>query len=191
MPKSSTLAATGPSPRPPLTVASAGPHHRSHHRTTVLALLLGLLGCSSWAQTPVTGTASQPDANGAYTITLDIEQHMPVWVGAKSYSELHFRYLLPPNHTIRRIRTFYAVGRGHIFEGHLLITANDYMLVARGPHKERTESFDAWQTDAANYTSGDGVTYLDVFALCAPTFGRKVQFHVGAVIEVVPAATTE
>lgn len=162
------------------------------HPVGLISAMLLLLGCAAQAQTPITGTESQPDATGAYTITLDIEQYMPIWVSASSYSEQHYRYNLPPNLTIRRIRSFYAVGRTHVFEGHLLVTANDFMLLTRGPHKESgLTNYDAWQVHDVAYTSGASGAYLDVFALCAPTGSRKVQYHVGLVVEVVPAATAQ
>ena len=75
------------------------------------ARLVALLTMALWlawmpqaeAQTIVTGTASPPDATGAYTIALDLEGYMPVSVKKGSAWEEHYVYYLPPDLAIRRI----------------------------------------------------------------------------------------
>lgn len=135
------------------------------------------------AQLAITGSVSQADANGSYTVVLDIPA-MPVSVGVGSEWAAEYTWRLPAGHTIKRVRTFFAVDRGNLFEGHLMILAGDYYLATRGPHKENISTYDAWEVEDASYKAGAGGADVNVYALCRPTVAKAINCHVGVVLEI-------
>lgn len=158
-----------------------------------LYLVLGflLLGCASLRAQPiaVTGSESVPDGTGAYTIVLDLEGYMPVTIKPNQSWEAEYQYRLAGGLRIRRVRSFYAVNRGDVFEGHLLVLAEDFYLHNRGPHKERRlGEYDAWAVEAVDYTAPAAGANINVFALCYPTIKRLTGCHVGVILEVEPVS---
>lgn len=142
----------------------------------MIALLLALA-------IPVTGTASRPDAEGARTITMDLEHLMPVVVQPGQEWSAVFTYRLPPSVTVRRVRTFLGVDRGNIYEGHIIVQAEDFDLHRTSPHKETLSDYDAYSASSASYRVGPGGATLYVHTLCRPTASAPVACHFGAVIE--------
>lgn len=137
------------------------------------------------AATPIEGTPSKPDANGAYTVKLEIPDQ-PVSVAKGDEWEGAFIYRLPGDVTIRRVRSFVGVDRLNIWEGHLLVLAEDYYLATRSPHKERVGEYDAWEAEKADYRVPPEGADLYMFGLCRPTSPKAVKCEFGVVLELAP-----
>lgn len=144
----------------------------------MIALLLVL----AQAATPISGTVSKPDGEGAYTVTLDIPEQ-PARVGARGEWERIYYIALQPGQVIRKVRSFIGVDRGDVWEGHLFVEGEDFPLHRRGPHKEGQGEYDAWAWEPVRYVVPAGGRIF-VHLLCHPTGSAPVSVEFGVVLEI-------
>jgi hypothetical protein len=158
-------------------------------RALALALAVVALAAPGWAQPTTVDVSAQesiPDALGRRTVQL-LFPDMPV-MGVKYGDtwEATYRYRLPGDVTIRKVRSFAGVDRGHVWEGHVLVLVEDYYIATRSPHKEAVSGYDAWTSERADYRVPPEGADLYVYALARPTLKKAVNYELGVIIELVP-----